>query len=142
MGEVGLLEFGSELQLESIALRDLVLRKPLGLVFTSEDLQSEKDQYHIAYCENGQVLGILLLKELESSMKMRQVAVHPDHQSEGIGRKLVKFSEEFAVAMGKNVMELHARDVAIEFYLNQGYKVTSETFEEVGIPHKKMEKNL
>jgi predicted GNAT family N-acyltransferase len=39
-------------------------------------------------------------------------------------------------------MVLHARETAVPFYLKLGYEVVGGQFEEVGIPHFKMEKKL
>ncbi len=37
---------------------------------------------------------------------------------------------------------LHARKNAVPFYLALGYKIIGEEFEEVGLPHFEMEKNI
>ena len=39
-------------------------------------------------------------------------------------------------------MTLHARQVAVPFYERLGYSIVGEPFEEVSIPHFKMEKGL
>jgi predicted GNAT family N-acyltransferase len=39
-------------------------------------------------------------------------------------------------------MILHAREAAVPFYLKLGYALAGEPFEEVGIPHRAMEKTL
>lgn len=140
---VGLLEYGGPEQMESIALRDNVLRKPIGLKYSEVDLVSEVHEYHIGAMLDGNVVGILLLKRLtDTEIKMRQVAVEPSLQGKGIGKKMVKFSEELARSMGYELMSLHARDVAIPFYLNLNYRKVGEQFTEVGIPHFRMEKTL
>ena len=43
---------------------------------------------------------------------------------------------------GYKIVMIHARDVVIPFYLKCGYRIADEGFEEVGIPHHKMEKQL
>jgi len=140
---VGLLEFNSAEQIESIALRDLVLRKPLGLKFDPIELQNESDQLHVGAMIDGDVIGVLLLVLLaKNAVKMRQVAVHPDFQSKGIGKEMVRFSEELCRAMGKAKMELNARIGAVEFYKSLDYRTIGEEFIEVGIPHYRMEKLL
>lgn len=134
--------FGSPQQLQSIALRNEVLRKPLGLHFSPEELQAENHQIHIVAIENQLVIGVLLLVILGDSCKMRQVAVASGRQGEGIGEKMVRYSETSAVALGIQQMELHARESAVNFYLKLGYVIVGEKFEEVGIPHFRMKKNL
>lgn len=138
------LEFGSPQYDRSVVLRDLVLRKPLGLKFSNKDLLAEEDQIHIALSQNREIIGILLLKKTDdpATIKMRQVAILPELQGKGLGKKLVRFAENYALNHGYKKMELHARRHAIPFYLAQDYLVVSDEFEEVGIPHRKMEKLL
>ncbi len=136
------LEYGSPEQLESIELREEVLRKPIGLRFSKEELE-EDEQFHLAYIMDGKVVGILLLKPVaEGVLKMRQVAVRPDLQGQGIGKQLVRFSEKWAIDHQYHIMELHARKTAVEFYLSMGYETRGPEFLEVTIPHLEMFKNL
>jgi predicted GNAT family N-acyltransferase len=116
----------------------------LGLEYNLEDLEVENDSFHLAcYSDNDELTGCLVLKPTDSNqLKMRQVAVKENQQGKGIGRKLVRFSEELAKEKGFLKMVLHARDVAKDFYLALDYKIIGEQFEEVGIPHFKMEKEI
>jgi predicted GNAT family N-acyltransferase len=135
--------FGSSEQLESIELRRLVLRIPLGLDFTEEELQAEHDQWHLSAFRDLKLCGILLLKSVSATeVKMRQVAVHPSSSGKGIGTLLVRFSERFALSKGFQLMTLHARETAVPFYHKLHYDVVGDRFEEVGIPHFKMQKSL
>ena len=144
--ECKLLEFGSENYKKSIDLRRQVLRKPLGLDFTSDDLITEHDQFHFALFYNNELQAILLLKTMNDNnpgvLKMRQVAVNPEFQSKGFGSILVKFSEHWAIESGYKSFELHARITAVEFYKKLNYEEIGREFLEVNIPHIKMIKNL
>ena len=60
----------------------------------------------------------------------------------GVGRAMVDASEQLAGQLGVHNMVLHARETAVPFYLQLGYQVVGEPFEEVTIPHFKMEKKL
>ena len=133
----------SPLYWQSVRLRDEVLRQPLNLQFSKEELSNEDDSYHIVKINSEQVIGCLVLKPLsKTGIKMRQVAVHPDFQKRGIGKELVHFSEQFAGENGFQSMELHARDLAIPFYKQLDYKPVGNWFTEVGIEHRKMMKQL
>jgi predicted GNAT family N-acyltransferase len=141
--DIAVLPFNSTLQLQSIVLRQEILRTPLGLKFTDEELETEHDQIHIGAILRGTVIGILLLKKMSDSvLKMRQVAVLPEFQNIGLGKKLVAFAEAWAVARDYTTIELHARENAVPFYNNLGYSVDGNSFEEVGITHYKMLKKL
>lgn len=136
-------DFNSELQKKSVELRYKVLREPLGLVYTAEQLEDERDEIHIVAVLNHKVAGIVVLKKADNNtLKMRQVAVDPDLQQSGIGKKMVVFSEQWAKDNHYRKIELHARDTAKEFYLKMDYTVVGDEFTEVGIPHFKMTKAI
>lgn len=137
------ISFASSWYALSVALRYDILRKPLQLNYTVEQLDLEKQDFHIAFIENQIVLGCLILTPKENGIiKMRQVAVAQHLQGKGIGKKLVIFSEIFSLEKGYNQMELNARETAIPFYLSLDYQKIGDEFIEVGIPHYKMIKKL
>lgn len=129
--------------LEVLALRQEVLRRPLGLNLYQEDLSAELDAQIFIYKINDKVVGCLLGLPVEhDTMRLKQMAVHPEHQRKGIGNKLMQAAENFAREKGFAKIHFHARETAIPFYERSGYVTLSGTFEEVGIPHKKMGKKL
>lgn len=137
-------EFGTPAYDESVRLRHDILREPLGMVFYAEDLAKEYDQIHIGYYdENGVMKGCMILHDYgNAEAKMRQVAVAKSAQGKGIGRKMTAFFEEYARQNGFKKVVLHAREVACSFYDKLDYKRVGEQFDEVSIPHFKMEKDL
>ena len=137
-------EFGTPAYDESVKLRHDILREPLGMVFYAEDLAKEYDQTHIGYYDtNGVMVGSLTLQDYGNNIaKMRQVAVAANQQGKGIGKKMVAFSEVYARQNGFTKMVLHAREVACRFYDTLDYSRVGEQFDEVNIPHFKMEKEL
>jgi predicted GNAT family N-acyltransferase len=139
------IEFGTPEFDEALKLRDIVLRQPLNMTFDPEDIALEYDSYHIA-CYNAntfELLACLILKPKDvSTVKMRQVAVHPDLQSKGVGSFLVAESENFAKRLGYKKIELHARDTAVNFYKKASYNIAGEVFKEVGIDHYFMWKDI
>jgi predicted GNAT family N-acyltransferase len=138
------IEFATPEYDESVALRFEVLRKPLRLEFTPEQLGAEWSDLHLAaFDTQGKIIGILLLTPVsEHLVKMRQVAVSPDQQGKGVGTSMVLDSEILAKSQNFTNITLHAREKAVPFYLRLGYQVVGDKFEEVGIPHFKMEKVL
>ncbi len=135
-------QHGSSEYWETVQLRREVLRQPLGLDFSPEELEAEVDQSHLGAWLNGELLGCLVLMELEKIAKMRQVAVYPGWQGHRIGSTLVAEFEAEARRRGCFRIELHARANVIPFYENLGYKQEGPEFEEVTIPHQKMVKDL
>ena len=137
-------EHNSADYLRAIALRADLLRKPLGLKFTQEQLEAEADEIHLIGATRRKfVIAVLVLGLIEPEVaKMRQVAVDSEWQNRGLGRQLVGFAEHVAIDRGATVMFCHARDVAIPFYEKLGYRQVGKPFEEVGIEHRRMEKVL
>lgn len=134
-----LLDWGSKLQIQSIGLRYEVLRRPLGLFFTPDELQTEATQWHVGMVSGERIKGVLLIKSIGNNIaKMRQVAVAESCQGKGIGKEMVRFSETLCRQNQIKKIELHARKSAVPFYLSLGYQLEGAEFEEVGIPHMKM----
>ena len=126
-----------------IKLRDAVLRKPLGLSFSPEDLEKEKENMLIGAFEDDRMLGCCMLVEEEPDIvRLRQMAVLNDLQGKGIGRALTNFAENLARDRGFKIIRMHARYNSIGFYEKVGYKIKGEQFIEITIPHFIMEKEL
>ena len=70
------------------------------------------------------------------------MAVVSGLQGKGIGKVLLQFAENIARDRGYKKIIMHARKTAVGFYEKLGYKITSNEFEEVTIPHYVMEKTL
>ena len=138
------IDFGSPEYGELIYLRDIMLRKPLDLSFSPEELSSEYSSTHFAaYSNDHDLLGTLVMKPIDNkTIKMRQVAVFPFAQKKGVGQKMVAASEIFARENGYSEIVLSARVPAVPFYERLDYLVVSDIYTEVGIDHYKMSKQL
>ncbi|MFL2435990.1 MAG: GNAT family N-acetyltransferase [Verrucomicrobiales bacterium] len=110
-----------------------------------QNLEEEKDHIHIiGKSFEDDVIAYLQFKIIDEKKlaKMQQVVVSQQHQSKGIGKKLINFSENFISSIGINSILLHAREPVVGFYEKLGYAKFGEKFLEVTIPHHKMNKNL
>ena len=132
---------------QAVRLREAVLRRPLGLVFTAQELDDEAGSHHIVALEDdqddedGACVGCLVLLPIDADVvRMRQVAVQPDRQRQGIGRALVRFAEQSARARGHREIVAHVREPVIPFYGSLGYALTGSRFIEVTLPHFPMRK--
>lgn len=126
-----------------VALRQRVLRDPLGLQITAEEMVQDAAYILIAAFHIKQIVGCLVLTPLSAeTMKMRGVAVEPNAQGGGIGAAMVRYSERIAAEHGFEEMVLNARETAVGFYSRLGYEIVGEPFIEVTLPHRKMRKSL
>lgn len=138
-----IIDHGTPEYQQMVKLREDVLRKPLGLGFVPEELDTEKANLLIGAFEEDQMLGCcMLVEERPGTVRLRQMAVSNDLQGKGIGRALMNFAENIARDQGYRILSMHARKNAIGFYEKMGYRVASEEFTEVTIPHYVMEKEL
>jgi len=128
---------------QMIALRSKILRKPLGLSFKKEDLTIDENEILIGLFSTDKLVGCVQLRPIDKKkVKLRQMAVDNNYQKQGLGKKLMSFAEKQALSLGYSIIELHARKTASDFYKKLQYKIVSDQFEEVGIPHVKMIKKL
>ena len=128
---------------QMVQLRLEILRIPLGLAFTEEQLAKEKDDILIAAFEEGKIVGCCVLTAHDKdTIQLRQMAVKQDIQAKGTGKKIVEFAERTAFALGYSTLMMHARDTALGFYQKCGYEIKGNEFIEVTIPHYVMEKEL
>lgn len=138
-----ILDYGSPEYRQMIKLRDDILRKPLGLNLTPEELEKEKDNMLIGAFEDDDMLGCcMLVEENPETVRLRQMAVLNDLQGKGIGRALMSFAENLARDRGYKTISMHARKNTIHFFEKMGYRVASDEFTEITIPHFIMEKKL
>jgi predicted GNAT family N-acyltransferase len=126
-----------------VDLRYDILRKPLGLSFTQEELDREKGDILIGAFDDERILACCLLTKMDNATcKLRQMAVQNSQQGKGIGATMMNFAENVARDRGYGVLAMHARKTAAGFYEKLGYKVSGDEFEEVTIPHYVMQKKL
>ncbi len=138
-----IIEHGTPDFQKMVKLREDILRKPLGLGFTTNELEQEKSNILIGAFEDEDILGCcMLVEENPEIVRLRQMAVLNDLQGKGIGRAIMHFAENIARDRGYSILSMHARKNAIGFYEKMGYKVTGDEFTEVTIPHYVMEKKL
>lgn len=124
-------------------LRERVLRQPLGQSLHNDDLSGEVHEFTLAAVDGQRVEGCVMLRPLpDGELKLRQMAVSPGLQGRGIGAQLVGAAEALGRERGFCKITLHARNTAIGFYERLGYRVEGSEFEEVGIPHHYMFKQL
>lgn len=125
-------------------MRFRVLRKPLNLEFSTQQLEEEYDQFHFGVYDQHQTLRACMIFKIHDAktLQMRQVAVDETVQGQGIGSFMVMESEKWALKMGYEKIILHARDIAKKFYEKLNYQTDGIPFLELNILHYNMFKLL
>ncbi len=126
-----------------VALRYDILRKPLGLEFTKEELDKECNDILIGAFDDDRILACCMLTAIsKDTCRLRQMAVHNSLQGKGIGASMMNFAENVARDRGFKTLTMHARKTAVGFYEKLGYRIYGDEFQEVTIPHFEMHKKL
>jgi predicted GNAT family N-acyltransferase len=125
-----------------LRMRELVLRLPLGLRYSAEDIIKEESESIFAFSRDNQIAASCQFVLFGHTAKMRQVATSWAFQGQGIGRDLYLYCEDQLKKQGITEVYCHARKIAVPFYQKLKFDIISEEFEEVGIPHVKMKKRI
>ncbi len=139
---------GHPLYTGELELRFRVLREPLGRPRESVTFPFEAQSLHLVAVESpGAVVGCVLFHPDSAEGeppggRLFQMAVHPRLQGQGLGVRLVRTLEEALRRQGYVRVHLHAREGVVPFYERLGYRTCGEPYEEVGIPHRTMERML
>lgn len=138
-----MIQYGSREYEQMVALRRQMLRKPLGLDFTEQELQSEEKNVLLGCFDEEVMEGCCMLVQTSPGIvRLRQMAVLSGLQGKGIGRVLMSFAENVARDRRFQRIIMHARTSTVPFFEKLGYHVTGEPFIELTIQHVVMEKEL
>jgi predicted GNAT family N-acyltransferase len=138
-----MIQYGTQEYEQMIVLRRQILRKPLGLDFSKEELAKEEEHVLLG-CFDDEVLEgcCMLVEKSQREIRLRQLAVLSGLQGKGIGRVLMVFAENVARDRRYQKIIMHARISSIPFFDKLGYTVVGEPFIELTIQHVVMEKEL
>lgn len=137
------IDHGTKEYQQMVKLRNDILRQPLGLSFTEDELAKEKEDILIGAFDDDEMLACCLMTKMDNqSLRLRQMAVQNNLQGKGIGASMMNFAETVARDKGYKKLSMHARKTALGFYEKLGYRVVGDEFTEVTIPHFIMEKDL
>lgn len=95
---------------------------------------------------SGEVMGIASFyinacPEVHAAIpiQLRGMATHPQVRGAGFGKAIVRYAIAHYAAQGADLMWCNARQVAVSFYSDLGFRITGEPFEigKIGI-HRRM----
>ena len=143
--EYSLIQHGTDVYQASLNLRHEILRVPLGMDLfdgSYDDLSNEARYYHFgAFDEEGELLASVIgIPTSTQEVRIKQMVVSETVQNTGVGKRLFMAFEAYLLNLGFIEFILHARMTAHGFYLNMGYEILGDTFQEVGLDHYKMRK--
>ena len=82
---------------------------------------------------DGVLASFLVVRPLDGSLFVENVAVDPTHQGQGHGRRLMAFAETYARGLGLRALRLYTNEVmheTIRFYESLGFAVSERLLED------------
>jgi len=124
-------------------LRWRILRAPWDQPRKAISDELENDSIPLMVCEvDGIPIGVGRVNfNSAEEAQIHSMAVEKDWRGKGIGSIVLKELEKIVTEKGAKKIILHARDNAVAFYEEHGYKIVKESYTLFGvIPHFLMEK--
>jgi len=111
-----------------------------------EEIEMDADDehaFHALAILDGVAIGCgRMLEHGGSEVKIGRMAVLREFRKTGVGAHILRFLIDRARARGLRRAILHAQLTAEGFYLKEGFNPVGGVFDEAGIAHRKMERDL
>jgi predicted GNAT family N-acyltransferase len=115
---------------------------PEEIEIDEHDRAGSGTEHFVAYAGDQPVGASRLRPYAPGVGKVERVAVLSSERGTGLGRQIMLAMEEAARRQGYRKLKLNAQTHAQRFYEKLGYTPVGEVFEEAGIEHIAMEKDL
>ena len=92
--------------------------------------------YHVLVLDSNNLP--IATGRIKNDGQIGRMAVLTNWRKQGIGKAILSQLLDFAAQSGYTQCYLHAQITAIHFYQKYGFTISSEEFEDAGIPHKSM----
>jgi predicted GNAT family N-acyltransferase len=124
-------------------IRKKVFVEEQGIPLHLEIDEFDQTATHFIVLEDDEPIAAARIRETESNVgKVERVCVLPEHRRKHLGVLVMNALEEHAKKNGWKKLKLNAQTYAIPFYEKLAYQVTSPEFDDAGIPHRAMEKEI
>lgn len=128
---------------ETLQLRENVMRKPLGLLLSAEDVKDDNVRTHIGgYC-NGVLICACSFKIIHRKIAhLYSVCVKQEFQNRGVGQQLMHFTEKYVKLHGAARLYVEGRKSAKKFYQKCGFSPCGSEYIDMNILHQDMRKDI
>ncbi|MGI9557314.1 MAG: GNAT family N-acetyltransferase [Solirubrobacterales bacterium] len=123
-------------------LRVKVFCREQGVPREAEIDGLDADSIHIVGVQDGIVVGTCRLQYEPSGFRLGRMAVEQERRRDGIGSGLLEAAELAAARWGAREIVLHSQTQSELFFAASGYVAEGGTFEEDGIEHVLMRKQI
>jgi GNAT superfamily N-acetyltransferase len=106
------------------------------------EMDEDNHGYHFGAFKDNELIGVVSLFQKGTDFQFRKFAVDASVQNMGIGKTLLNYIVNFAIAEGAERIWCNARVTAIGFYLRYGFVQTGKLFSKSGFDYEIMEKRV
>ena len=107
-----------------------------------DEFDKKAETIHLLALIKNDPVGVMRLLPTSEGMKFERMAVLKKYRGQGIPKALLVFCFELCRQKGIKKAYLNAQTYVQKLYAAFGFKPVGEVFDEVGIDHIKMKKNL
>jgi predicted GNAT family N-acyltransferase len=124
-------------------IRTKVFQEEQGISAKLEFDGLDTDATHFLAYVNGKAVGTARIRAIDADTdKIERLAVLPNYRKQGIGKQLMSATLAAIVQRGKSLAIVHAQAYIAPLYEQLGFVIVGEKFNEAGITHVKMSKQL
>jgi predicted GNAT family N-acyltransferase len=124
-------------------VRRTVFIEEQGVSEAEEMDDKDGEATHLLLTDDGDPVATARYRLVDDeTVKIERVAVLASHRGTGLGRQIMDAAESAAADDGATEAVLHGQRRVEGFYAELGYETVGDEFEEAGIPHVEMHKEL
>lgn len=124
-------------------IRTTVFQQEQGVSAELEFDGQDASAIHLLAYSDNKAVGTARIREIDAStVKIERLAVLPEARKQGIGRKLMETALKVICDRNKSSVIVHAQEYIASLYQQLGFVIVGERFNEAGITHVKMVKQL
>lgn len=133
----------SGIYLDAVKIRHKVFVQEQQVPLSREIDKDEAYAIHFVLYDQGEPLATARLLPIdENQVKLQRMAVLKQARGRGLGEKVLEEAERFAKEQGFREITLGAQLTARLFYENSGFTTYGPVFQDAGIDHIAMTKDL
>lgn len=120
---------------QTYAVRQPILRKGRPIEDCRFDRDDDPSSFHLGVFIKDNLVGVVtyIKKELTGlegiQYQLRGMAVLKEHQKKGLGLLMLKKGEAIIKQNKGTIVWCNAREVAVEFYIKNGFKIFGKPFD-------------
>ncbi|MEM8673779.1 MAG: GNAT family N-acetyltransferase [Cyanobacteria bacterium P01_G01_bin.67] len=124
-------------------IRTKVFQEEQGVAEELEFDGWDETVVHLLACLEEKAIGTARIREIDAdTFKIERLAVLPEYRKQGVGKKLMETAIKTISQSQASLVVVHAQAYITQLYLQLGFEIVGDRFDEAGISHVKMMKQL